>query len=141
MNGNKLNVKFTIDKGSKSESESDTTALFEYENKLPDFYKKILDNDEVNFYYMFKDAAISIEEVLFKKIHKGGLKNNDKKIIPVFRVSVNEKELFHYHLEDSEVTSEDFKGNEVDIFYFLKKIAETFESALSKQHKSILLGK
>lgn len=135
MNNNSLNVKFEIGRDAKDERS------FKFDSKLPSFYAKILDKDEVGFYYLLKDAALEIEEVLFPKLHKNEITEINGNLIPVFRVTVNDKELVHYHLSDSKITELDFKGNEVDVFYFLKNIADKFEAKVSKEHKRILLGK
>ena len=135
MNENNLSVKFIIEKFTEDDK------IFEYEQKLPNFYVSILEKDEVNFYYFLKDSAFEIEEKLFPKIHTNKITETNEKITPTFRVVVSGKELYHYHLEDADITALDFKGTEVDIFYFLKKIAEKFESKVSEEHKRILLGK
>jgi len=113
--------------------------VYEREYELIDYYEKIMQNKEVNFYYHLKDSAIHIEEKILPKLKH---LNSDKVVNPiVFKLNYNDNNVFSYEIDNEILTYIDFKDNVSRLFFLMEGgVIEKFEKKLAEIHKDLMLS-
>jgi hypothetical protein len=109
--------------------------IYQYEIDLMKFQKETLENENVSFFYVFKDMSVELEEAISAK-----LKLRKSKDELIFIVKYSDKVLHKSPLDVAGIEEEDMSHNEVELYFIFDKISKMMINRISKEHKNIILS-
>lgn len=113
---------------------NNSDVLFERQFEPLKYQKDILENEEISFYYFFKDLKVAIEEELYPK-----LKVHDSTNAVNIVVRYADKILYESELDIKTLNKDDVTNNEMEIYLFFEKVCKDFEKKIMDEHKNIVL--
>ena len=109
--------------------------IYEHEIELMEFQKETLQNENVSFFYTFKDIGVEVENIIASKLQLG---NNKDKIC--FVITYLDKTLFESILDVTGIEECNMQKNEVQLYYIFDKVSKNIISKISEEHKNIILS-
>jgi len=109
--------------------------IYEHEIELMEFQKETLQNENVSFFYTFKDIGVEVENIIASKLQLG---NNKDEIC--FVITYLDKTLFESILDVTGIEECNMQKNEVQLYYIFDKVSKNIISKISEEHKNIILS-
>jgi hypothetical protein len=117
------------------ENEKTGKVIYKYEIELAKFQKETIENENVSFYYSFKDMKNELEELVISKIKPP---QNKEDILFVVRYS--DKILYKSILDITGIDEWEMAKNEVELYFIFEKTSKIIINQISEEHKNIILS-
>lgn len=126
------NLIFLLKKKDKEE------IIYKYEVELAEFQKKTISNENISFFYTFKDASLELEEELCSKKIVSTTANKSDEID--FVIKLSDENLYETSLDAPAISKEDVEKNEMQLYFAFEKISKGIIGKILEEHKKIVLS-
>lgn len=109
--------------------------VYQYEFGLLEFQKELMKNENVSFFYLFKDSFNELDDMILEKI-----KCNSKNIKNTFNIEYLDKSIYSNELSSDFIDSEIVKTNEMEIYFLLEKFSKKIIRNIDEEHKKIIMS-
>jgi len=117
------------------ENKKSGNVIFQYEVDLIGFQKEVLENENVSFFYTFKDMSVELEEKISLKLKLG-----ESKDAISFIVKYSDKILSDLKLDVCGIEEKNISQNEVELYFIFEKVSQIIINKISEEHKGIILA-
>lgn len=117
------------------ENKKTKKSIYQHDVELLKFQKETIENENVSFFYTFKDMGVELEEKIISK-----LKLNGDKDQAVFVVKYSDKVLYESILEINGIDDINASKNEVELYFIFEKLEKIIITKIAETHKDIVLS-
>lgn len=128
MSSNEENLIFLL------KNKKNKEVIYQHEIKLLEFQKEIIKNENISFYYAFKDMTAELEDGISLKMKTDGKNEN------IFLVKYSDKTLYEVVLDVIGLSKEDVEKNEVELYFIFEKLEKIFVNKIIEEHKNFILS-
>jgi hypothetical protein len=109
--------------------------IYNYDVELLEFQKETIENENVSFFYTFKDIKIELEESIPLKLK---LKGSGEGVFLVLKYS--DKVLNESIIDSPGISEEDVNKNEVQLYFIFEKLSKILINKIAEEHKNIVFS-
>jgi len=120
------------------ENKDKKETVYQYEVGLTEFQREILKDENISFFYTFKDISLELEDKLTYKITQ----NTDcDEYTMDFIIKFSDK-ILHKISFDTPMRIDEYavEINEMALYFLFEKLAKIMVDKISEEHKNIILS-